>query len=80
MSLPDGGLVCFPGKFFVAYVQLPIDIVRKLVYNIVITLSRAAEETGPVKPGNLTVITDKVLNPAVYPKDEEFYQKRSASE
>ena len=27
------------------------------------TLSRAAEETGPVKPGNLTF---KVLNPAVY--------------
>jgi len=31
-----------------------------------------AEETGPVKPGNLTVNADKVLNPAVYPEDEEF--------
>jgi len=32
----------------------PIDKISYRVYNIDITLSRAAEETGPVKPGNLT--------------------------
>ena len=32
-----------------------IDKLCAMVYNKNITLSRAAEETGPVKPGNLTV-------------------------
>ena len=42
-----------------------------MVYNIVITLSRAAEETGPMKPGNL-IVSVKVLIPAVFPADEEL--------
>jgi len=42
-----------------------------MIYNKYVTLSRVVEETGPVKPGNLTAYADKVLIPAVYPKDEE---------
>jgi len=38
------------------YFPAPIDKIPQVIYNINTTLSRAAEETGPVKPGNLTVI------------------------
>ncbi len=43
----------------------------KVIYTIY--LIKSGGGTGPVKPGNLTVFTGKVLNPAVYPKDEDFY-------
>ncbi len=38
------------------------------------TLSRVAENTGSVKPGNLLNVfySEKVLNPAVKPEDEDF--------
>ena len=48
-----------------------IDKLLVMIYNKYVTLSRVVEETGPVKPGNLTAYADKVLIPAVYPKDEE---------
>jgi len=39
-----------------------------------------AEGTGPMKPGNLTSVMAKVLNPADYPKDEDFLVNQSVSD
>lgn len=48
------------------------------MYNL-ITLSRVAEETGPVKPGNLIIFMKKVPIPAEYPRDEDLIFKKQVS-
>lgn len=43
-----------------------------MVYNILVTLSRATEVTGPVKSQQPERNESKVLIPAVFPKDEDI--------
>lgn len=48
------------------------------MYNL-ITLSRVAEETGPMKPGNLIILMKKVPIPAEYPRDEDLILKSKSA-
>ena len=57
-------------KKSVAHGKYTIDKFPTMVYNTHITLSRAAEVTGPMKPQQPDRNASKVLTPAVYPKDE----------
>jgi len=55
MSFLKRRLVCFYADFVINNPSA-IDKCQLLMYNV-ITLSRAAEETGPLKPGNLTFMS-----------------------
>ena len=61
-------------KKIVALGKYPIDKFPTMVYNANVTLSRAAEVTGPMKPQQPDINESKVLIPAVYPEDEGFMQ------
>ncbi len=49
-ELPEKEAHLFCVRFFPVYEKIPIDKYCRRVYNTFITLSRAAEVTGPVKP------------------------------
>ena len=49
-----------------------------MIYNVFITLSRVAEETGPMTPDNLTDLSGKVLNPAVFNRKMRNISSHSA--
>lgn len=64
-ELPTRRLICFVEKNFVAIGKYPIDKFPTIVYNTLITLSRATEVTGPVKSQQPEHYESKVLIPAV---------------
>ena len=49
-----------------------------MVYNIVITLSRVVEESGPVKPGNPAEMSRRCQILRYDPEDEELYVMKAS--